>query len=165
MKVETFALGLALLLAPLICSAQYSYVSYNDLKTDLKPSSFVIDVNKKRLVIGHTWRSINLCDHSSGFECVSSPGTFEFAVKKGSLKVGQSWDVKGRDYSVIGVDTIRILGLSSKCYLIRSKGDQTIFYYSTERGLLAFRAKSHAGDGFDLFISTTPYGFPNSPAI
>jgi len=155
---HTKAIVLAMLLTlPQVAAAQHRYVSYTDLTTDFNPSVLTIEPSANRVLVGHASRSAEFCTQSS-FRCVES-GSFSFAVPSEGLGVGSEWKFRRDEYQVTAEVFFEVLGVRCSCFLIRRKKDGSLFYYSRERGLLAFALRSSEHEGRDVFISVAANGY------
>ncbi|WP_333608640.1 hypothetical protein [Arsukibacterium sp.] len=127
-------------------ASNYHYDNHAfDAESQGMPRHFYINLKESyTLDPTNEYRSLVLCTSDGKYFCVKD-GLFTFAVPLDPLKVGDNWNIEGRDFTVKNEIELKLLGKSEKTYLISSKINKYLkfqFFYSIEHGLLAFSITS-----------------------
>ena len=127
------------------CSSKIHYASLPNESSaqEFAPTSFSLDLVRNVLWRGHAGERMSVCDESAKFYCFKSR-PISFAVPKRRPRIGQSWTVNRRKYSLVGEQRLHLLGVDTTVLVIAGDDSHTDtkhhhYYYSMEMGLLALR--------------------------
>lgn len=123
----------------------------------------VIDEDRSAVFLGDFGIKATFCNSKSQYHCVSSD-LFFFAVPKHLTGKMKTWNVDGHVYEVVTPLTIvNMFGTNLEACIIVSRGHTkhggigiTYYYYSPQRGLLAFGTEVHPTTG-DTVLPASPF--------
>jgi hypothetical protein len=142
----------------------YDYlVIDDDINAPFARYSFSLDIARRVLWRGHSGEGMKVCAESDPLYCFSSV-PLSFAVPKKFPVVGQQWTSNGRTYKAIAKQVFALLGVRTEVIVIAgdpsfSDTANKLYYFSSERGLIALRSPPVPGETPSLRFSESGYGF------
>ena len=118
--------------------------------------TLLLDPKAATISDGHIVQGFASCNDE--FICVRSPRLF--VVIPRSIDGRQQWSMDGRDFRVVGKETITLDGRPIETYKVESafEGIRAWFNFSPEAGLVAFGASSNQGAANYKLDGTCGYG-------
>lgn len=130
------------------CSAPTpeSYWIYRSLSEDLHGREIVIDAGREKLSIGDLAVRLEICSKTEEFICFASE-FLSFAVPRDLSETSASWQFGGTEYRVLAHRDEMILGQKMSLFFLGAniEGNDLVFYFSKQRGLIAIAGASNTG--------------------
>lgn len=150
---------LCCLLGFLACAAiaDDDYWVYRSISEEANSPEIVIDGIDGRLSVGDLGVSLNVCSGGSAYVCFGSE-FLSFAVPRDLSEISKTWVYDDVEYFVQRYSNEMLLGQDLNLYIInaKSKNNNLVYYYSTERGLIGI---GNAKDKGQPLLSVDYCGF------
>jgi len=156
MKILFNLLGLISLIITLKSVAgEYHYDNYSlDSEKWKLPSSFYFNFDDSYMLDPtNEYSGIALCGDKNEYFCVKG-GQFLFAIPSKGAATGDSWDIESRHFTVKSKVDLQVLGGNYATLLIEmttKEGLKYQYFYSKDKGLLAFSLSSLEDDSTEMY--------------
>ena len=152
MKSMTKFFSCGVLLVCVACSAPTpeNYWIYRNLSEDLRGREIVIDAGREQLTVRDLAVNLEICSQTEEFICFSSE-FLSFAVPRNLSEKSGPWSFGGTEYRVLAYRDEMILGQNISLFFVGANidGNDLVFYFSKQRGLIALAGSN--GTGTQLF--------------
>ena len=106
----------------------------------------VIDAGREQLTIGDLGENLEICSQTEEFICFASE-FLSFAVPRDLSETSGAWQFGGTEYRVLAHRDEMILGQNVSLFIVGAniEGNDLVFYFSKQRGLIALGGANSTG--------------------
>lgn len=136
-------------------AGEYHYDNYSlDSEKWKLPSSFYFNFDDSYMLDPtNEYSTITACGNKNEYFCVKG-GQFLFAIPHKGADAGDSWDIESRHFTVKSKVDLQVLGGNYNTHLIEmttKEGLKYQYFYSKDKGLLAFSLSSLEDDNTEMY--------------
>lgn len=136
-------------------AGEYHYDNYSlDSEKWKLPSSFYFNFDESYMLDPtNEYSTITVCGKKSVYFCVKA-GQFLFAMPHKGANTGDGWDIESKHFTVKSKVDLQVFGSNYATHLIEmttKEGLKYQYFYSKEKGLLAFSLSSLEDDNTEMY--------------